>query len=176
MITFKRQPDNTFSKAGELEPGTRSVQLQIEDRTPFGSYTIAEALAVIEDGIRWGHLKFDRYSIVPARSIDEETVARLETYRTKAKEEKMKAKLDAIQDDAEIHTELEGNLVASEAYPMGPGLQNATEPDTKTASMSAEAPIVTSSGKRKSGGMAMHSRWHVKRGIVSPTCEYCKTT
>ncbi len=160
MITFKRQPDNTFSKAGELEPGTRSVQLQIEDRAPFGSYSIIEALAIIDHGREFNQLKFDRYSILPApRQIDDETAARLEVAAQKRKETKLKEKEDAMQDDNTIREELEG----------------APDEITNAPEVTAENTIKTSSGKGKSGKMAMHSRWHVKRGIVSETCEYCKT-
>lgn len=66
MITYTRQPDGTFVKAGEFAAVPAEVRIQIGDTKPFsGSYTLAQATAIIEEAISKNQVQKDVYRILP---------------------------------------------------------------------------------------------------------------
>lgn len=66
MITYTKQEDGTFLKAGEFAAAPAEVLIQIGDAKPFsGSYTLAQAQQIIEDAIAKGQVKRDKYAILP---------------------------------------------------------------------------------------------------------------
>lgn len=67
MIKYTRNEDGTYTKSGEF-PADYSgpVQLKIGGKSPFGSYTLAEAVKFTEYAIAKGQVKADLYSIVPS--------------------------------------------------------------------------------------------------------------
>lgn len=66
MITYTRQPDDTFLKQGEFAAVPAEVLIQIGDAKPFsGNYTLAAATQIIEDAIAKKQVKKDVYRILP---------------------------------------------------------------------------------------------------------------
>lgn len=64
MIIFKRQPDNTFLRSGELPLGTKKVYINIPERSGEGArpaYDLAYAIKLLETG-PW---RYNEYWIVP---------------------------------------------------------------------------------------------------------------
>lgn len=150
-IRWTRQTDGTYLKTGEL-PDVRRVQMFIPGRPrPWGSYSILEATEIIEGAIAKGQVREDVYMIVPAPKQSEDEVERLQTFTEKRKQAKKKAQEEAAADDATAHEELQEK-----------GLENRAEKnkDGRTDG--------------KSGSIAMHVRWHVKRGTTNPNCRYCQ--
>ena len=68
MITYKACTtfDSGYVRTGELPPYTRNVQIQIEDRTPFGSYSKQDAERIIENAFLAGQTRYTTYKILPA--------------------------------------------------------------------------------------------------------------
>ena len=67
MITYTRQGDGTYLKAGAFASvPTAGVKIQIDDGKPFsGDYTLAQAEHIIEDAMSKGQMKKDVYKIIP---------------------------------------------------------------------------------------------------------------
>lgn len=64
--TWVRQKDGGYSRSGQLEKNTRRVQITIADGDSFGHYRPGRAVEIIEQAIASGHVRAERYSIVPA--------------------------------------------------------------------------------------------------------------
>lgn len=66
MITYTKNADGTFTKAGAFAAAPAEVLIQIGDSKPFsGSYTLAQATQIIENAIAKGQVKRDKYAILP---------------------------------------------------------------------------------------------------------------
>ena len=82
MITYTACTtfDSGYVRTGELPPNTRYVQIQIEDRAPFGHYLRSEAEEIIENAFRDCHTRYKTYKIIPAApgtKMSEETKSKL---------------------------------------------------------------------------------------------------
>lgn len=66
MITYVKQLDGTFVKAGAFAEVPSEVRIQVGDARPFsGSYTLAQATAIIEDAIAKNQVVKEKYAILP---------------------------------------------------------------------------------------------------------------
>lgn len=66
MITYTKNADGTFTKAGEFAAVPVEVLIQIGDAKPFSStYTLQAATTLIEDAIKKNQVKADVYRILP---------------------------------------------------------------------------------------------------------------
>lgn len=66
MITYTKQGDGTYLKAGAFATEPKEVRIQIGETKPFsGSYTLAQATLIIEDAITKKQVAKDVYKILP---------------------------------------------------------------------------------------------------------------
>lgn len=69
MIKYTRNADGTYTKTGGFEKEPTEVRIQVADGRPFsGGYTLAQATAIIEDGIAKNQVQKDSYTILPIES------------------------------------------------------------------------------------------------------------
>lgn len=70
MITYTRNADNTFTKAGSFAAAPAEVMIQIDGGKPFAQrYNLQQATQLIEDAISKGQVKKDKYSILPIPEV-----------------------------------------------------------------------------------------------------------
>jgi hypothetical protein len=68
MITYTKNGDGTYTKAGGFAAAPAEVRIQIGDGKPFsGSYTLDQATHIIEDAIAKGQVAKDKYILSTSR-------------------------------------------------------------------------------------------------------------
>ena len=82
MLTFTRNDDGTYTRAGSLPKGTRKVRIVIDGR-PAHAKAASEALALLEESERKGQLRAFSYKLIPenGQGIEAGTALRLELAR-----------------------------------------------------------------------------------------------